>query len=639
MKFGVIIATRGRPERVATVIGSARMLASGQHDLEFLVACDDDDQLTPAYQFHGKVNLSIAPRPLGPGRCWNRCLALTEAEVVIALPDDGIIATPHWDIICAQHFATVDPRIGVLAWTESNSPNQATVLMCHRKWIDQARFLDERFPFWFADTAISETYSFVTGQQLAPHPGLQFICQPGNSNPRMRDMRLWWGLFGATRTERLATAEKIRQAIGWDAPPNLPEIIAGWQERDRHGLPLSEEIARNLKRRTPIDATYLRARAHAARYLRDGQSIGLCMIVKNEATIIERCLMSVMGVIDHWTIIDTGSTDDTQDVIRRVMKDIPGKLEERPWVNFAHNRSEALALAREAADYTLIMDADDVLEVPDGAAIPRLEADSVTVDINYSPIRYARAQVVSNHLAWCYKGAVHEFLFAEGTKTQAHMQGITIRVGSDGARRKDPDVFKHDVEIIKQAMETETDPLMLSRYQFYLGMSYKDAGMPEEAMEAFRVRAEMGHWPEEIYVGLLLTARFMVALDKPDEEVIKAYADAHASFPHRAEALHGLSQFLRYKGRYQEAYDGAQAGLAIPTPQGALFMEAWIYDYGLLDELSVSAFWSGHYNEGAEACERLLAENKMPGDMRQRVIDNLRFCREKLGGPHLVAAE
>ena len=136
---------------------------------------------------------------------------------------------------------------------------------------------------------------------------------------------------------------------------------------------------------------------------------------------------------------------------------------------------------------------------------------------------------------------------------------------------------------------------------------------------------------EEIYVGQLLSARFMAALKRPDDDVINAYVAAHTTFPHRAEAMHGLSLFLRTQGRYQEAYEGAKAALTIPAPSGALFMEAWIYEYGLLDELAVSAYWSGHYQEAAEACERMLAENKFPGDTRQRVLDNLRFSREKLG--------
>src|SRR5690606_19196219 len=92
------------------------------------------------------------------------------------------------------------------------------------------------------------------------------------------------------------------------------------------------------------------------------QSICLNMIVKNEARVIERCLRSVRPFITTWVIVDTGSTDGTQDLIGRLLADVPGELHERPWVNFGHNRSEALALARDKADYILLIDADEVLE-------------------------------------------------------------------------------------------------------------------------------------------------------------------------------------------------------------------------------------------------------------------------------------
>ena len=45
---------------------------------------------------------------------------------------------------------------------------------------------------------------------------------------------------------------------------------------------------------------------------RDGQTICLNMIVRNEAPVIRRCLDSVMPIIDSWVIVDTGSTDGTQ---------------------------------------------------------------------------------------------------------------------------------------------------------------------------------------------------------------------------------------------------------------------------------------------------------------------------------------
>src|SRR5215469_7757007 len=92
------------------------------------------------------------------------------------------------------------------------------------------------------------------------------------------------------------------------------------------------------------------------------QTLCLNMIVKDEAPVIARCLASVRPIIDYWVIVDTGSTDGTQDAIRTAMADLPGELEERPWRDYAHNRSEALELAQSYGDYVLIMDADDVLE-------------------------------------------------------------------------------------------------------------------------------------------------------------------------------------------------------------------------------------------------------------------------------------
>jgi len=90
-------------------------------------------------------------------------------------------------------------------------------------------------------------------------------------------------------------------------------------------------------------------------------TVCLSMIVKNETHIINECLDSMWQYIDYWIIVDTGSTDGTQDLIRNFFaeKGIPGELIERPWVNFGHNRSEALALCEGKADYAWMIDADD----------------------------------------------------------------------------------------------------------------------------------------------------------------------------------------------------------------------------------------------------------------------------------------
>jgi glycosyltransferase involved in cell wall biosynthesis len=65
----------------------------------------------------------------------------------------------------------------------------------------------------------------------------------------------------------------------------------------------------------------------------------LCMIVKNESAVIERCLASVRGLVDHWVVSDTGSTDGTPELVRAALDGIPGELHREPWVDFGHNRS------------------------------------------------------------------------------------------------------------------------------------------------------------------------------------------------------------------------------------------------------------------------------------------------------------
>jgi hypothetical protein len=87
----------------------------------------------------------------------------------------------------------------------------------------------------------------------------------------------------------------------------------------------------------------------------------------------------------------------------------------------------------------------------------------------------------------------------------------------------------------------------------------------------------------------------------------------------------------RLSARYKEGYEIAKrAGLLRDAPEG-LFVEPWIYEYGLLDEFAVNAYWAGAYQECLDACERILREGKCPQAQRPRIEANAAFARQKLG--------
>jgi len=362
-----------------------------------------------------------------------------------------------------------------------------------------------------------------------------------------------------------------------------------------------------------------------------GQTMCLSMIVKNERSVIRRCLDSVRPIIDYWVIVDTGSTDGTQDIIREHLKGLPGELHERPWRDFAHNRSEALALARPHGNYSLIIDADDTLEIPDGFQLPELTADSYKLDIRDTAIHYQRTQIVRNTLPWRYQGVLHEFLICEGSGPAGHLP-IVMRRGHDGARRRDPETYRKDASILESALLTETDPFLISRYTFYLAQSYRDCGEKAKAIEAYLRRAELGYWDQEVFVSLYKAAQLKEELGHDKDEVIALHLRASESAPNRAEALHGASRLCRNAGRNQEGYEIAKRGLALTAPQDGLFVERWIYETGLLDEFAVHAYWSGHYRDCLDACLKILATGKLSGASMQRVVANARYASEKLPG-------
>ncbi|MFG2293175.1 glycosyltransferase [Streptomyces sp. NPDC048603] len=363
------------------------------------------------------------------------------------------------------------------------------------------------------------------------------------------------------------------------------------------------------------------------------------MIVKNEAPTIRECLETVRPLIDTWVIVDTGSTDGTQDVIRQTFEDlgVPGTLHERPWKGFDGSRTEAIELARDSADYLFFIDGDDIVEIEPDFTMPHLTEDAYRVALKHGPMMHWRPALVSTRLPWRYVGVLHEYIDCGRQYGAGVLEGANIRTIGNGARMREGQRTKYlrDAEVLTEGLRKEPDN---ARYAFYLAQSWRDASEPEKSLAAYDHRAAMPGWVEETYCARLYAARLAVNLDRPWPEVLDRYLRAHETRPTRAEALGDLARLCRLEKRWPLAYLFAKQAAAIPRPEDILFVEFSWHEWRALDELAVAAYWTGAYEESLRCCERLLNGDVLPGDQRERVAANRDFARQKLGADYQVVA-
>lgn len=342
------------------------------------------------------------------------------------------------------------------------------------------------------------------------------------------------------------------------------------------------------------------------------KTICLNMIVKNESAVIERCLESVLPIIDYWVIVDTGSTDGTVQIIKEFMKKkgVPGELHERPWVNFAYNRNEALKHALGKGDYLFFIDADEHLVYEPRFQLPELDKDCYYVTVQFETLKFFRLLLVNAHLEWKWQGVLHEMLTPVESRSSAQLENVINVTTLDGARSKDPQKHQKDAETLEAALKD--DPLN-SRYVFYVAQTYASAGNYQKALENYEKRVNMDGWADEVFWSLLRIGVLQEILNRPKEEIIKSYKRAYEHSPSRVEPLYHLASYYRRKSYYTLGYEVAKIGITIPLSKAtSIMVEEWMYDYGMLFEFLICAYWTGHYEESQAISVRLLKKQNLP---------------------------
>ena len=358
----------------------------------------------------------------------------------------------------------------------------------------------------------------------------------------------------------------------------------------------------------------------------------LVMIVRDEEDTIKKCLTSVSPYISYWVIVDTGSKDNTIQVIKETMDElgIPGELHERPWVNFEVNRTESLELAKDKCDFRWIIDADDTFSLDDPNINPfcvlNKEFDSYHISYKLHNLKYFRAQIVRSDEDWVYKGVLHEYLHLE-KENQKSGQIVGCHVDADISplKRANSVIEKYakDAEILKEALEKEPDN---TRYMFYLAQSYRDSNQPQNSLESYQKRVEAGGWPEEVYYSMYMIARLKEVLGHPAIEVVEAYSKAWEYRPERLEAVFHVMRKLREQGRWVLALAYGESALQRVGTRDILFVEPDIWQWRLLDEFSICAFYAGKVDSALEKATAIANApffRDLPEKERERILKNI----------------
>ena len=360
------------------------------------------------------------------------------------------------------------------------------------------------------------------------------------------------------------------------------------------------------------------------------KSICLNMIVRNEIDTIRRCLSSCKSLIDYWIIVDTGSTDGTQHVIRQFLHDIPGELHQRSWINFEFNRNEALQLAKDKADYILIIDADDIFNFQTHFQFINLDKDFYFMNVFDGNHQHKRIQLFKSQLDFKWKGVLHEYLSVPSSSslTSEVLENISYIYLHDGSRSKDAKTIEKDIKILEEALVNDPDN---ARYLFYLGQSYILTKNYPKAIEILSRRFDFDEFDEERFLCLLQIARLEQLVNPRQSQIIEElYWKTFDFRPIRAESLYYLGEYHKNNGNYDECYLISEVGLNIPLPNDILLVENWIYEWGVLLLNSICAWHSNRQQLFFQRCNELLNKDDLPQHIRQMIDHGLQTAHKTM---------
>ena len=374
------------------------------------------------------------------------------------------------------------------------------------------------------------------------------------------------------------------------------------------------------------------------------KTICLNMIVKNEAHVIGETLENLYSYIkfDYYVVSDTGSTDNTKQIIADFFKErgVPGEIHDHEWRDFGHNRTLALRAAYDKADYSFIFDADDKI-VGDFQLVQPLKSDSYQFKFG-NGFNYLRTLMVNSRQRWMFKGVLHEFITCEeATGPGEILKGeYYLESGRRGARNQVANKYLNDARILERGFHDEMkggDAGMAARYAFYCAQSYKDGGDAHinEAIEWYERVLTLDNWAQEKYYScLMLGELYERHPDKSRETLMKSQKYLLMSSNYDQERIEGVATLIeqyRHQGMNMLVnllYHKYKGYSRVQTDK--LFVNQGRYDYCIEYNNSIAAFYTGDSESGYDCCKQILTASRIPLGYYSSTVSNIMFYKERM---------
>ncbi len=357
----------------------------------------------------------------------------------------------------------------------------------------------------------------------------------------------------------------------------------------------------------------------------------LTQIMKDEAHVITRMLNSIKSIVDIVCLIDTGSTDNTIEVVKNWGQEnnIETHVFERPFDNFENSRNYSIQMAREVTkdrgnDYWgFWLDADETIEI-----LPTFNKNGINKDLYMfntyiNAMKYTRNECFKLDKPFRFYGPVHEFIVCDDKNiTSGLMEGINVRVQMDGGswRGDIPEKYKsHAITLERYIDSNRQDP----RWIFYTAQSYHDSACIKDNREENeeRLRRSMKYYkervsrvdgyPEELFYSQYRVGTIMRVLEEPWHLTMNEFLKAYSMDPLRAEPIKAIIDYYLAVGEWHNAYLFSKFAKMNfhqknPYPQRLLFVDETLYAWKILEVHSASCFYTGRKDEAKQTYQEMV---------------------------------